>query len=275
VDLGRAFHPVNLLIGTISVDVILLMAGISPNIMLWVGPFTPSIRPSFTPTSIDPGSVQICTGDAGLPRWHHTGLGRGRNTTLPARSIGTFVWKFRMPANSLPQLRQGRSRNALQIAGQLAFRSGMSRSVLSPRSIHSPIDARLAASGAGSFASFAGSQRSGVEYAFEFPRGGPSDRSQSRSVSCVPASSWRSRDSIGVNVDQAKLSSYYPCRHHRGRKSADRRRHLARTAESSCDRKAMADNFIAMDARRDPGDRLIQVEGPTGPARHRVRGVDR
>ena len=32
------FHPINLILGTISVDVILLMAGISPNIMLWVGP---------------------------------------------------------------------------------------------------------------------------------------------------------------------------------------------------------------------------------------------
>src|SRR5258708_13112167 len=33
------FHPVNLFLGSIAVDVILLMAGISPNIMLWVGPF--------------------------------------------------------------------------------------------------------------------------------------------------------------------------------------------------------------------------------------------
>jgi len=34
------FHPVNLFLGTVAVDVVLLMAGISPNIMLWVGPFT-------------------------------------------------------------------------------------------------------------------------------------------------------------------------------------------------------------------------------------------
>src|SRR5260370_29425076 len=33
------FHPVNLFLGTIVVDVILLMAGISPNIILWVRPF--------------------------------------------------------------------------------------------------------------------------------------------------------------------------------------------------------------------------------------------
>ena len=34
------FHPVNLLLGSVLVDVALLLAGISPNVMLWVGPFT-------------------------------------------------------------------------------------------------------------------------------------------------------------------------------------------------------------------------------------------
>jgi sterol desaturase/sphingolipid hydroxylase (fatty acid hydroxylase superfamily) len=34
------FHPVNILFGTVLVDVALLLAGISPNVMLWVGPFT-------------------------------------------------------------------------------------------------------------------------------------------------------------------------------------------------------------------------------------------
>ena len=43
------FHPVNLLLGTIGVDVVLLMAGISPNVMLWLGPFNISIRRSSTP----------------------------------------------------------------------------------------------------------------------------------------------------------------------------------------------------------------------------------
>jgi len=38
-DFGGALSPVNLLLGTIGVDVVLLMAGISPNVMLWLGPF--------------------------------------------------------------------------------------------------------------------------------------------------------------------------------------------------------------------------------------------
>ena len=43
------FHPVNILLGTVLVDVALLLAGISPNVMLWVGPFTTACRPSCMP----------------------------------------------------------------------------------------------------------------------------------------------------------------------------------------------------------------------------------
>jgi sterol desaturase/sphingolipid hydroxylase (fatty acid hydroxylase superfamily) len=34
------FHPVNIVFGTVLVDVALLLVGTSPNVMLWVGPFT-------------------------------------------------------------------------------------------------------------------------------------------------------------------------------------------------------------------------------------------
>ena len=43
------FHPVNLLLGTIAVDVVLLMAGISPNVMLWLARSIFFIRRSSTP----------------------------------------------------------------------------------------------------------------------------------------------------------------------------------------------------------------------------------
>ena len=33
------FHPVNIFLGSVLTDVALLLAGISPNVMLWVGPF--------------------------------------------------------------------------------------------------------------------------------------------------------------------------------------------------------------------------------------------
>ncbi len=61
------FHPVNLLIGTIAVDVILLMAGISPNVMVWVGPFT-TFHSAFVhaESELDAGAFQIPDRDAGI-----------------------------------------------------------------------------------------------------------------------------------------------------------------------------------------------------------------
>ena len=62
------FHPVNLFIGTILVDVILLMAGISPNIMLWVGPFT-TFHSAFVHANLNwtLGPFKYRSRDTGLP----------------------------------------------------------------------------------------------------------------------------------------------------------------------------------------------------------------
>ena len=46
------FHPINILFGTIIVDVALLLAGISPNVMLYVGHAPPRPRPLCMPISI-------------------------------------------------------------------------------------------------------------------------------------------------------------------------------------------------------------------------------
>ena len=62
------FHPVNILFGTVIVDVALLLAGISPNVMLWVGPFTTAIvrlRPC--QSELDAGAVQIRDRRPGVP----------------------------------------------------------------------------------------------------------------------------------------------------------------------------------------------------------------
>jgi sterol desaturase/sphingolipid hydroxylase (fatty acid hydroxylase superfamily) len=119
------FHPVNLLIGTISVDVILLMAGISPNIMLWVGPFT-TFHSAFVHANLNwtLGPFRYLLATPVFHRWHHTGLEEGGNTNF----AGTFpIWDilfgtFRMPANSLPG-NYGKDEAAMpsEIAGQLAY----------------------------------------------------------------------------------------------------------------------------------------------------------
>jgi sterol desaturase/sphingolipid hydroxylase (fatty acid hydroxylase superfamily) len=119
------FHPVNLLIGTISVDVILLMAGISPNIMLWVGPFT-TFHSAFVHANLNwtLGPLKYVLATPVFHRWHHTGLEEGGNTNF----AGTFpIWDmlfgtFRMPENRLPD-NYGKDEAAMpsEIAGQIAY----------------------------------------------------------------------------------------------------------------------------------------------------------
>jgi sterol desaturase/sphingolipid hydroxylase (fatty acid hydroxylase superfamily) len=119
------FHPVNLLIGTISVDVILLMAGISPNIMLWVGPFT-TFHSAFVHANLNwtLGPLKYVLATPVFHRWHHTGLEEGGNTNF----AGTFpIWDmlfgtFRMPENRLPD-NYGKDEAAMPsgIAGQIAY----------------------------------------------------------------------------------------------------------------------------------------------------------
>ena len=119
------FHPVNLFLGTIAVDVILLMAGISPNIMLWVGPFT-TFHSAFVHANLSwsLGPFKYVLATPVFHRWHHTALEQGGNTNF----AGTFpVWDilfgtFRMPENELPNA-YGVDDTTIpsEIGGQLAY----------------------------------------------------------------------------------------------------------------------------------------------------------
>jgi sterol desaturase/sphingolipid hydroxylase (fatty acid hydroxylase superfamily) len=119
------FHPVNLFIGTIMVDVILLMAGISPNIMLWVGPFT-TFHSAFVHANLNwtLGPFKYVLATPVFHRWHHTALDVGGNTNF----AGTFpIWDilfgtFRMPENELPAGYGVDDQEVpSQIGGQLAY----------------------------------------------------------------------------------------------------------------------------------------------------------
>lgn len=119
------FHPINLFLGTVAVDVILLMAGISPNIMLWVGPFT-TFHSAFVHANLNwtLGPFKYVLATPVFHRWHHTSQEAGGNTNF----AGTFpVWDilfgtFRMPANELPS-NYGVDGEPLPkaIGGQLAY----------------------------------------------------------------------------------------------------------------------------------------------------------
>ena len=99
------FHPVNILLGTVLVDVALLLAGISPNVMLWVGPFT-TASSAFVHANLNwtLGPFKYVMAGPVFHRWHHTAADRGGNMNF----AGTFpVWDlmfgtFYMPENELP-----------------------------------------------------------------------------------------------------------------------------------------------------------------------------
>jgi sterol desaturase/sphingolipid hydroxylase (fatty acid hydroxylase superfamily) len=100
------FHPVNLFLGTIAVDVILLLAGISPNVMVWVGPFT-MFHSAFVHANLNWtfGPFKYVIATPVFHRWHHTPVSEGGNTNF----AGTFpLWDlmfgtFRMPEGELPK----------------------------------------------------------------------------------------------------------------------------------------------------------------------------
>jgi sterol desaturase/sphingolipid hydroxylase (fatty acid hydroxylase superfamily) len=119
------FHPVNLFLGTVAVDVILLMAGISPNIMIWVGPFT-TFHSAFVHANLNwtLGPLKYVIATPVFHRWHHTSVAEGGETNF----AGTFpLWDilfgtFRMPEGELPA-NYGTDDPEFpgQIAGQLAY----------------------------------------------------------------------------------------------------------------------------------------------------------
>lgn len=119
------FHPVNLVLGTIGVDVVLLMAGISPNVMIWVGPFT-TFHSGFVHANLNwtLGPFKYVLATPIFHRWHHTPLEDGGNTNF----AGTFpIWDilfgtFRMPENRTPAgYRKDEADMPSEIVGQLAF----------------------------------------------------------------------------------------------------------------------------------------------------------
>jgi sterol desaturase/sphingolipid hydroxylase (fatty acid hydroxylase superfamily) len=99
------FHPVNILFGTVLVDVALLLAGISPNVMLWVGPFT-TAHSAFVHANLNwtLGPFKYVLASPVFHRWHHTAADRGGSMnfagTFPVLDLvfGTFY----MPKNELP-----------------------------------------------------------------------------------------------------------------------------------------------------------------------------
>jgi sterol desaturase/sphingolipid hydroxylase (fatty acid hydroxylase superfamily) len=99
------FHPVNIFLGSVATDVVLLLAGISPNVLVFLGPFTIA-HSAFVHANLNwtLGPFRYVLAGPVFHRWHHTSTQEGgeRNyaSTFPILDIlfGTFY----MPEKKLP-----------------------------------------------------------------------------------------------------------------------------------------------------------------------------
>jgi sterol desaturase/sphingolipid hydroxylase (fatty acid hydroxylase superfamily) len=99
------FHPVNLSLGTVLVDVILLLGGLPPLVLSVLVPFN-VLMSAFVHANLNwtLGPFKYVIASPVFHRWHHTGVEQGGNknfaSTFPFLDVlfGTFY----MPANELP-----------------------------------------------------------------------------------------------------------------------------------------------------------------------------
>lgn len=99
------FHPINLFLGSIAVDVALLIAGISPNVLVFIGPFT-TAHSAFVHANLNwtLGPFKYVLAGPVFHRWHHTAADRGGSknfaATFPVFDLlfGTFY----MPPREVP-----------------------------------------------------------------------------------------------------------------------------------------------------------------------------
>ena len=72
------FHPVNIFLGSVLTDVVLLLAGISPNVLVFLGPFTIA-HSAFVHANLNwtLGPFKYVLAGPVFHRWHHTAAERG------------------------------------------------------------------------------------------------------------------------------------------------------------------------------------------------------
>ncbi|MGH6771298.1 MAG: sterol desaturase family protein [Xanthobacteraceae bacterium] len=99
------FHPVNIFLGSVATDVVLLLAGISPNVLVFLGPFTIA-HSAFVHANLKwtLGPFRYVLAGPVFHRWHHTAAARGGEKnfagTFPVLDLifGTYY----MPKTEMP-----------------------------------------------------------------------------------------------------------------------------------------------------------------------------
>src|SRR3984885_10895419 len=99
------FHPINLFLGTVFADVVMLVAGISPNVFVVLGPL-PIAHSAFVHANLDwtLGPFKYVIAGPVFHRWHHTSADRGgeKNFAATFPVLDLIFGTFYMPRGVLP-----------------------------------------------------------------------------------------------------------------------------------------------------------------------------
>jgi sterol desaturase/sphingolipid hydroxylase (fatty acid hydroxylase superfamily) len=99
------FHPVNIFLGSVATDVVLLLAGISPNVMIFLGPFTIA-HSAFVHANLNwtLGPFRYVVAGPVFHRWHHTAVEAGgeKNYASTFPILDVLFGTFYMPPSKLP-----------------------------------------------------------------------------------------------------------------------------------------------------------------------------
>lgn len=99
------FHPVNIFLGSVASDVVLLLAGISPNVLVFLGPFTIA-HSAFVHANLNwtLGPFRYVLAGPVFHRWHHTMADQGgeKNFASTFPILDVLFGTFYMPPEKLP-----------------------------------------------------------------------------------------------------------------------------------------------------------------------------
>ena len=99
------FHPVNIVLGSVAADVVLLLAGISPNVFVFLGLFTVA-HSAFVHANLNwtLGPLQYVIAGPVFHRWHHTAADAGgeKNFASTFPILDLLFGTFYMPKQALP-----------------------------------------------------------------------------------------------------------------------------------------------------------------------------
>ncbi|HEY6257336.1 MAG TPA: sterol desaturase family protein [Xanthobacteraceae bacterium] len=99
------FHPVNIFLGSVAADAVLLLAGISPNVLVALGPFTVA-HSAFVHANLNwtLGPFRYLLAGPVFHRWHHTAAERGgeKNYAATFPILDVLFGTFYMPKATMP-----------------------------------------------------------------------------------------------------------------------------------------------------------------------------